>query len=342
MTFDAELPEDHRAAVFALDSGRALLEEVCRALGVEPGAHEERDFVDGEHKIRPLQAVRGRDVFVVQSFYSEADLSVNDKLMRVFFFLAALRDAGADRLTLLAPYLSYARKDRRTKPWDPVSLRYLAQHLETAGLDRMGAVDVHNPSAYENAFRVPAIALTAAPLFVDALAPRIGQREAVVVSPDAGGVKRAERFRQDLERWLGRSVALAFVEKFRSGGVVWGGTVVGAIEGRVAVILDDLISSGTTLAGAAAACRERGACAVYAAATHGVFSDTTGDTLSEGALDRVVVTDTVRPALQDEEARDEELLGGERIACASFLAATIHRLHTNGSIIEFTSVQAPP
>jgi ribose-phosphate pyrophosphokinase len=342
MAFDAELPEDHHAAVFALDSGRALLEEVCRALGVEPGAHEERDFVDGEHKIRPLQAVRGRDVFVVQSLYSEADLSVNDKLMRVFFFLSALRDAGADRLTLLAPYLSYARKDRRTKPRDPVSLRYLAQHLETAGLDRVVAVDVHNPSAYENAFRVPTIALTAAPLFVDALAPRIGARQAVVVSPDAGGVKRAERFRQDLERRLGRSVALAFVEKFRSGGVVWGGTVVGAMEGRVAVVLDDLISTGTTLAGAAAACRERGAGAVYAAATHGVFSDTAGDPLSEADVDRVVITDTVRPALHHKKAGGGDVRGIDRLGCAPLLAATIQRLHTNGSIIEFTSVQAPP
>ena len=331
MTFDTELPPDHRATVFSLESGRPLLERVCRHLGVAPGTHEERDFEDGEHKIRPLQSVRGRDVYLAQSLYSDADLSVNDKVLRALFFLSALRDAGADRVTVLAPHLCYARKDRRTKPRDPVSIRYLATLFEAVGIDRIVTVDVHNPAAYENAFRIPAEHLTAAPLFVDAVAPLVGDREAVVVSPDAGGVKRAERFRQALDERLDRSVELTFIEKFRSEGAVWGGTVVGAVEGRVAIILDDLISSGTTLAGAAAACHERGAHAAVAAVTHGVFSSNAATVLGDSEIDRLFLLDTLPPDRLDANVRERRV---EVLESAPLLAAAIQRLHTDGSIVE--------
>lgn len=331
MMLETELSSDHRAAVFSLESGRPLLERVCRHLGVEPGDHEERDFEDGEHKIRPLQSVRGRDVYLVQSLYSDPGLSVNDKVLRALFFLSALRDAGAERVTVLAPYLCYARKDRRTKPRDPVSIRYLATLFEAVGLDRIVTIDVHNPSAYENAFRIPAEHLTAAPLFVDAFVPLIGDRDAVVVSPDAGGVKRAERFRQALDERLDRSVELTFIEKFRSEGVVWGGTVVGAVEDRVAIILDDLISSGTTLAGAAEACHERGAHAAYAAVTHGVFSSEAAQVLDDSEIDRLFILDTLPPDRLDAEVREQRV---DVLECAPLLAAAIHRLHTDGSIVE--------
>ena len=162
------LPADHSVAVFSLDTGRALLERVCQHLGVDPGQHEERTFEDGEHKIRPLQSVRGRDVYFVQSLYSDSNLSVDSKVLRTLFFLAAARDAGAARVTLVAPYLSYARKDRRTKPRDPVTIRYLATLFESVGLDRIVTMDVHNRAAYDNAFRIPAEHLTAAPRFVEA------------------------------------------------------------------------------------------------------------------------------------------------------------------------------
>ncbi len=333
MTFDAELPPDHRAVVFSLESGRPLVERVCRHLGVEPGAHEERDFEDGEHKIRPLQSVRERDVFVVQSFYSDTALSVNDKVLRTLFFLSALRDAGAERVTLLAPYLCYARKDRRTKPRDPVSIRYLATLFETVGLNRIVTVDVHNPAAYENAFRVPAEHLTAAPLFVDAIEPLVGNRDTVVVSPDAGGVKRAERFRQALATRLDRSVELTFIEKFRSEGVVWGGTVVGAVENRVAIILDDLISSGTTLAEAAAACHDRGAHAAYAAVTHGVFSSRAATVLDDSEIDRLFLLDTLPPDRLDATVRERCV---EVLPCAPLLAAAVQRFHTGGSVVALT------
>lgn len=116
--------------LFSLDSDKAFAETVAEHLGLTVSRHEERDFEDGEHKVRPLESVRGQDVYLIQSLYSDPTLSVNDKLMRLWFLLGALKDAGAERLTMVAPYLAYARKDRRTKAQDPLSLRYLAQLFE--------------------------------------------------------------------------------------------------------------------------------------------------------------------------------------------------------------------
>lgn len=329
----SQLPKNHRVAVFSLLTGQPLVARICQHLAIEPALHEERDFEDGEHKIRPLENVRGRDVYVVESLHSDQTLSVNDKLMRVLFLLATLRDAGAQRVTCIAPYLCYARKDRRTKARDPVTTRYVASLFETVGVDRFVTVDVHNPAAYENAFRIPSEQLTATPLWVEALAPQIRDREVVVVSPDAGGMKRAEVLRQALARRLNRPVGLAFVEKFRSDGQLRGGSVVGDVQGRVAIFVDDLISSGNTLARAAAACRERGAVTAYAATTHGVFSADASRVILESAFERLLILDTIPPSRVA-----PDLLNGrvQVIDCAPLLASAIHRLHTDGSIVALT------
>jgi ribose-phosphate pyrophosphokinase len=339
MGHDAELRNDHRVTVFSLTSGRRLLERICEHLGIAPGRHEERAFEDGEHKIRPLESVRGRDVYVVESLYGDDALSVDAKLVRMLFLLAAVRDAGAARVSAVTPYLCYARKDARTKSRDPVTTRYVAALLEAVGTDRLVVIDVHNPAAYQNAYRIPTEHLTAIPAFVDVFTPLVGADGVVVVSPDAGGAKRAERFRQALERRLqgagegasSRSVELAFVEKFRSEGIVRSGAVVGDVAGRVAIIIDDLISSGTTLARAAAACREQGARVVYAAATHGVFSAGAGRTLANSEFERMVVLDTIPPRGLDAAFLQSRV---EVIDCAPLLATAIQRLHTNGSIVD--------
>jgi ribose-phosphate pyrophosphokinase len=318
-------------AVFSLGSGQPLLERVCSHLGVAPARHEERDFEDGEHKIRSLESVRGRDVYLVESLHGDSSRSVNDKLVRVLFFLGALVDAGARRVTMVAPYLCYARKDSRTKARDPLSTRYVAALFEAVGIERMVSIEVHNPAAFENAFRISTEHLTPAPLLVQAFVPLIGDVPVVVVSPDAGGVKRAERFRQALERRLGRSVGFAFVEKFRSEGVVRGGRLAGDVQGCAAIIVDDLISSGTTLARAATACREHGARVAYAAAAHGIFSAGSGDVLASSALERIVVLNTVAGRESPANFPAQRL---EVLDCSSLLAAAIGRLHTDGSISE--------
>ena len=195
----------------------------------------------------------------------------------------------------------------------------------------MLCLDVHNPAAYENAFRIPAELLTAAPLFAEACHTLIGEREVVVVSPDPGGVKRAERFRGALERRLQRPVGFGFVEKARSEGNVRGGAVVGPVEGRVVVLVDDLINRGTTLALAAAACRARGAQSVYAVATHGLFSPDAGAVLANSGLARVLVLDTV-PLPAAGRGLLEQCI--QVVDAAPLLARALARLHTEGSLTE--------
>ena len=316
--------------LFALGDGRGFGGEVAAALGVPLSGHEERQFEDGEHKARPLGNVRGRDVYVVESLYGEPGKSANDKFVRLLFFAGALKDASAARITIVAPYLCYARKDRKTKPRDPVTTRYVAQLMEAAGADRVVTVDVHNPAAYQNAFRIRSEHLEAKKLFVDHFTPLIGAEELVVVSPDVGGVKRAEAFREAMERRLARPVGRAFMEKYRSAGVVSGEALVGEVAGRTAIIIDDLISSGGTLARAAAACRSGGARRVHAAATHGLFNAQAGAVLSAAALDGLVVTDTVPPFRLDAGARSRLRV----VTVAPLVAEAVRRIHEGGSIVE--------
>jgi ribose-phosphate pyrophosphokinase len=201
----------------ALVDGRTA---IVGALRADLAPHEEREFEDGEHKARPLTPVRGRDVYLVQSLHGGPDASPNDKLCRLLFFAGAVRDAGAGRVTAVIPYLAYARKDRRTQTCDPITTRYVAQLIEAVGVDRVATVDVHNLAAFENAFRRPTVHLEARPLFVSYLLPFLRDRSVAVVSPDAGGAKRAELLRESLASALGTEIPLGFLEKRRSGGVV--------------------------------------------------------------------------------------------------------------------------
>jgi ribose-phosphate pyrophosphokinase len=318
-------------SLFVLDASRPFGERVATALGVALTRHEEREFEDGEHKARPLENVRGRDVYVIHSLYGEPGISANDKLVRLLFFIGALKDASAARVTAVCPYLAYARKDRRSKPRDPVSSRYVAQLFEALGADRMMTLDVHNLAAYQNAFRIPAEHLEARGLFVDWFATHLPDDDIVVVSPDAGGVKRADVFRISLAHALGRPLASAFMEKRRSEGVVSGDAVVGEVKGRTAIIVDDLISSGTTLARAAAACKRLGAAKVFAAASHGAFNGAAAEVLADPALDKVLVSDSIPPF------RLRPALLGERVEvldCAPLFAEAIRRLHGGGSLVE--------
>jgi ribose-phosphate pyrophosphokinase len=152
-----------RLRLFVLHGTEALGEKIAHSLGCSLAALEERSFEDGEHKIRPLETVAGSDVYVVHSLHGGPEESPNDKLCRLLFFIRALKDAGAARVTAVTPYLCYARKDRRTKANDPVTIRYLATMFEALGVDAIVTLEVHNEAAFENAFRCPSVALSAAP-----------------------------------------------------------------------------------------------------------------------------------------------------------------------------------
>lgn len=316
---------------FALDASRPYGERIARHLGVDLAAHEERDFEDGEHKARPLENVRGRDVYVLHSLHGDGAYSANDKLCRLLFFIGALKDASAASVTAVAPYLAYARKDRKTKSRDPVTTRYVAALFEAVGADRVVTIDVHNLAAYQNAFRCRADHLEAKGLFVDHFAPMAAKTPLIVISPDIGGVKRAKAFRDALAHRLGRAVDVGFMEKQRSAGVVSGDLLVGAVEGGTAIIIDDLISTGTTMARCARACRGRGAVAIHAAATHGVFTKAANDIVADPAIDSFVVTDTLPPRRLKPALVEKRL----RVLDASWLfAEAIRRMHTGGSIVD--------
>jgi ribose-phosphate pyrophosphokinase len=309
--------------LFALNATAELGKAIAAELGQPLAAHEEREFEDDEHKARPLDAVGGADVYVIQSLHSGPAASANDKLCRLLFFIGALKDAGAGRVTAVVPYLCYARKDRRTKPNDPVTTRYIAALFEAVGTDAVATLDVHNPAAFENAFRCRTVALTAAPLFVD-YAKSLASENLCVVSPDAGGVKRAELFREALEAALGKPIGKGFADKRRSAGVVSGDLFVGDVAGATALIIDDLISTGGTLLRAARAARRAGARRAIALVTHGLFMAGAADVLADPAIERLVTTDTVPPfRLGAESARDKI----DTLPTAPLLAEAIGRLH---------------
>jgi ribose-phosphate pyrophosphokinase len=326
-----DAPNENAACLFALDASRDYGERVARALGVTLATHEEREFEDGEHKARPLVSVRDRDVYVIHSLYGEPGMSANDKLVRLLFFIGALKDAAAARVTAVCPYLAYARKDRRSKSRDPVSSRYVAQLFEAMGTDRIVTLEVHNPAAYQNAFRIPAEQLQASGIFLAWFGARLGDEAVVVMSPDAGGIKRADAFRQTLGRHLGRPVGFAFMEKYRSEGVLSGETLVGDVAGRTVLIYDDLVASGATLARASAACRAKGAQRVIAAAAHGVFTGAAETLARSDTLDKLVVTDTIPP-----HRLPAAWIGSrvEVLDSSAFVADAIRRLNNGGSLVE--------
>ena len=308
--------------LFALEATADLGKAVARAIGEELAKHEEREFDDGEHKVRPLDTVSGNDVYVIQSLHSGSSESANDKFCRLLFFIGALKDAGAARVTAIVPYLCYARKDRRTKPNDPVTTRYVAGMFEAVGTDCIVTLEVHNPVAFENAFRCRTVALTGAPLFVDYVRALNDDRLSVV-SPDPGGTKRAELFREALEAVLRRPVGKAFADKHRSAGVVSGDLFIGDVAGTTALVIDDLISTGGTLLRAARAARRAGARRVIALVTHGLFMAGAAEVLADPAIERLVVTDAV-PAFR--LATGPVRAKVDILPAAPLLAETIRRL----------------
>ena len=321
--------------LFALDTRSSVGQRIADALHLPLSDHLERAFDDGEHKTRPLVSVRGRDVFVIYSLYADDAQSVNDKLCRLLFFLGALSDAAPERVTAVVPYLCYARKDRQTKPRDPVTTRYVARLFEAVGVDRVVTTDVHNLAAYQNAFRCATEHLEARGLFINYFATRLDGQDVAVVSPDVGGIKRVEHFREGLSAVLGHDLPMAYVEKKRSEGVVTGGALVGDVAGRRVIIVDDLISTGTTIAQAATACQQGGAEAVYAAATHGVFVGDAAEKLALDALDGLVVTDTIPPFRLEGTPVYSKV---EVLSTVGLFAEAIQRMHTGGSLVDLMSI----
>jgi ribose-phosphate pyrophosphokinase len=319
--------------LFALNASHLFGEQVSRWLGIPASAHDEREFEDGEHKIRALDNVRGNDVYVILSLHGDGTLSVNDKLCRLLFFIGSLKDAAAARVTAVTPYLAYARKDSKTNPRDPLTLRYMAAMFEAVGANGLLTLDVHNLAAFQNAFRCTTDHLDACHLVAKHFQPLVQGAEVVVVSPDTGGVKRANRFRTCLADVLGAPVSIAFCEKYRRAGQLSGELLMGEVDGKTAILFDDMINSGQTLARAARSCREHGAARVFAAASHGLFTDGAAQALNGSGIDSIVVTDSVAPFRQEQSLPEHLTV----VSCSALFAEAIKRMHGGGSVSELAA-----
>ncbi|MFO7757680.1 MAG: ribose-phosphate diphosphokinase [Roseovarius sp.] len=317
--------------LFALEGAGALGSAVASELGRPLAALEERDFEDGEHKARPMEDVRGADAYVICGLHDDPEGSPNDRLCRLLFFIGALHTNGVARVTAVVPYLAYARKDRQTKPRDPLTARYVAQLFEAVGTARVVAVEVHNLSAFQNAFRCEALALDIRGILLDRTADLAGQEAICVASPDPGGVKRAQLFREALEARLGREVGFALMEKRRSAGVVTGNLLAGDVRGARVLVIDDMIASGGTMVRAAEALNAAGARDVWALAAHGLFTGSAREALASDALAGWIVTNTVPPFRLGDDAAAEKL---EIVSAAPLLAAAINRLHDQEDVTD--------
>jgi ribose-phosphate pyrophosphokinase len=270
-----------------LFSGRAypeLTDEIAGHLGVTPTPTAAYEFANGELFVRFEESVRGCDAFVVQSHTTP----INTWLMEQLIMVDALKRASAKRITVVAPFFPYARQDKKHRGREPISARLVADMFKSAGAKRMVSIDLHS-GQIQGFFDGPVDHLTAMPVLVDYLRPHATE-ELVIVAPDAGRVKVAERFTQHL------GCELALVYKQRPKGmtnVAVAREVIGEVEGKRCVIVDDMIDTGGTIVAAAEILRNRGASEVWAMATHGVLSDPATDRLKNSELDRVVITNTV-------------------------------------------------
>lgn len=313
--------------IFALDAGdHGFAEALAADLDTTLSPHEDRRFEDGECKLRPLVDPRGSDAYVVQSLHGGPVDSPHDKLVRLLMFIATLREHGARRVTAVVPYLAYARKDRQTKPFDPVSQRYMAQMIESVGTAQVIVLEVHNPAAFQNAFRIPTLHLEARHAFAAVVDTLVGDGPLVVASPDPGGTKRAQLWREELEARLKRPVGFAMVDKRRSAGVVSGMQIVAGDVARATVLLvDDLIATGETLQRAAQALRGAEAQRIVACAAHGLFVGTARHGLDSGAIEQLLVTDSV-PAFR---LGAEALALVRTVSCVPLFARAIRDSHAS-------------
>jgi ribose-phosphate pyrophosphokinase len=270
--------------IFSGNSNRPLAEEICSYLKVPLGEANLGRFSDGEVGFQILENVRGADVFVVQSTCPP----VNENLMELLVMLDAFKRASADRITAVTPYFGYARQDRKDKPRVPITAKLVADLLETVGVHRILAVDLH-AGQIQGFFNIPVDHLFAAPVIVDYYRKK-KLADLVVVSPDAGGVERARAYAKRL------GADLAIIDKRREkANVAEVMNVVGSVEGRHTLIVDDMIDTAGSMVKVAEALVAKGAREIYASCSHAVFSGPALDRINHSPIKEVVITNTIPP-----------------------------------------------
>jgi len=273
-----------RLELFSGRSHPELAQEIAKCLGIELGEANLREFADGEVHCRFDASIRGADVFVIQTHSAP----VNDSLMEQLIMIDAAKRASANSITAVVPYYGYSRQDRKAAGREPITAKLVADLLTVAGAERVVSVDLHS-GQIQGFFDFPVDHLTASPVLVEYLSHH-DPRDMVVVAPDAGRVKVAERFSQLL------GVDLAFVNKRRPAGsmnTVEALGVIGDVSGKRCVVIDDIIDTAGTICAAADRLMEQGATEVWAMATHAVLSDPALERLEASPISRVVLTNTL-------------------------------------------------
>src|SRR5450432_3262486 len=307
---------DDKFKIFCGTANEPLCDEVCAFLGLTRGQAQVTRFSDGEAYVQIQENVRGADVFVLQPTCHPVD----EHLMELLLMIDALKRASARRITSVIPYFGYARQDRKDKPRVPISAKLVADLLTTAGADRALIVDLHTPQL-QGFFNIPVDHLFASPVLVDYF-KKLALPNLTVVSPDAGGVERARFFAKKMDS------ALAIVDKRRSEmNVAEVMNVIGDVNGRTCLVIDDLIDTAGTLVKTASALMENGASQVYACASHPVLSGPAVQNISQSCITEVVVTNTI--PLSEAAKREPKI---KVLTIAGLIGRAIQSIHEETSV----------
>jgi len=303
--------------IFAGNSNLDLAREICSTLSVPLGKANVKTFSDGEIMVEIGENVRGCDVYIIQSTCKPS----NNNLMEMLVMTDALKRASAASITAVVPYFGYARQDRKVAPRTPITSKLVADLISVAGISRLVTMDLH-AGQIQGFFNVPVDHLYAAPVMLEAINNRFAGEQIVVVSPDAGGTERARAFAKRLD------AGLAIIDKRRSGpNVSEVMHIIGDVEGKTCLIVDDMIDTAGTLCQAAQAIKEKGATRIFACATHPVLSGPAIERINNSCLEEVWVTNTI-PA-EDKPGQCDRL---RILSVAELLAEAIRRIHGDESV----------
>ena len=301
--------------VFTGNANRELVKNICQELGITLGTCDVTHFSDGEINVNIGETVRGCDVFIIQS----TNTPVNDTLMELLILIDAVKRASAGRINAVIPYYGYARQDRKTKAREPITAKLVANLLTTAGADRVVGMDLH-AGQIQGYFDIPVDHLSAVPILAEYFKDIVDE-DTVIVSPDLGGVTRARTFANILD------LPIAIIEKRRpKANVSEVMNVIGDIEGKNVILVDDIIDTAGTIVKAASVLKSFGAKKVYGCATHGVLSGPALDRIQNSELETFVISDTIP---LPEMARVDKI---EVVSVAPIFAEAIRRINSNESI----------
>jgi ribose-phosphate pyrophosphokinase len=302
--------------LFGGTSNQTLTLEVCEYLGIEPGKIANKTFSDGETQVEIGENVRGRDAFILQSTCTP----VNDNLMQLLIIIDALKRASAKRITAVVPYYGYGRQDRKVKPRVPISAKLVADLITVAGANRVVSIDLH-AGQIQAYFNIPVDNICAAPILLEYIQTHF-QNNLVIISPDAGGVERARAFAKRL------NASLAIIDKRREApNVAEAMNIIGEVEGKTAIILDDMVDTAGTLTQAALALNSRGTIEIHACCTHGVLSGPAIERIEESTIDSLFITNTI--PLNDNARNCSKITV---LSVAELLGETIKRIYDSHSV----------